>query len=306
MRRGRNAAALVACVAAAFVTPVGGRAISRACAASAVHIAIIVDSGSGNSVSAWCVPAGAHDNGAMLLAERASMLGTPQPRYNASGLLCAIDGFPAGGCGEPRNGHYAYWSYWRGEDGAWSYASVGPASTRVDPNVVEGWRWEAAGAASPADPPPRVAPDASAVCKPTPPPAPSTTAATTRTTVRATVRPAGSATPATIATPGARAVGGDPGTVTTVRPKPATTPGGAPGGTRRASSATSAPPRPSKTTGASASAPSTIGLTQRGISAPGGSSGSGGVPVGLVVGGVLVASLFTAGALAARRRRSTA
>jgi hypothetical protein len=65
----------------------------------------------------------------------------------------------------------------------------------------------------------------------------------------------------------------------------------------------------SKTTapGASATvAPTTIALAQRGIATEKPASDSGGVPIGLILGGVLVAVLFTVGALAARRRRSTA
>lgn len=297
MRRPWRAAALAACIGGALVTPAGGRLISTACADSAVHVAIVVDTGSGSSVSAVCVPAGARDNGAVLLAARASMLGTAQPRYNTSGLLCAIDGFPATGCGERQNGRYAYWSYWHGGNGAWTYSSIGPASTRVDPNVVEGWRWEPDGAASPVDPPPRVAPVATTICKPAPPPLPPTTAATTRTTVR----PPGPVTTAAVATPGGTAAaGGNPGaktggpstaTPTTVR------------GARPRAPATTAPRRPASTA-PDASAPTTIALAQGGIASATRDSGSGGAPVGLIVGGVLVAALFTAGALAARRRRS--
>jgi hypothetical protein len=300
--RHRHAAALAACIAVALTTPLGGRAVSRACAAGTVHVAIVVDTGTGNSVSALCVPAGARDNGAMLLAERASMLGTPQPRYGTSGLLCAIDGFPATGCGERQNGRYAYWSYWHGSNGAWTYASVGPASTRVDPTVVEGWRWEPDGAASPVDPPPRVAPVASTICKPVPPPAPPTTAAvTTRTTVRAT-------SPATqaIGPPGATG----PSAITPIAPQPragAATPGPTNSGVPRPGGTTT--PRrvaASRSTKPDASAPTTIALAQGGIATAAHGSGSGGTPVGLLLGGALVAALFAVGALAARRRRSTA
>jgi hypothetical protein len=280
--------------------------VSRACAASAVHVAIVVDTGSGSSVSALCVPADASENGATLLAARASMLGTPQPRYAPSGLLCAIDGFPATGCGERQpNGSYMYWSYWHGSNGAWSYASIGPASTRVDPAVIEGWRWQ--DGSQTVDRPPRVAPDATAICKPTPPPVPPTTVAvTTRTTV--------AATPATAAT----APGAGPGPASTasgpVAPQPrarstgpaSTTPTSAPragrtGSARRAAAAAHAAAR-----NAPASTSTSIALSATGIAAAAHRSGTGGLPIGFVVGGVLVAALFALGALAARRRRPAA
>jgi hypothetical protein len=299
----RHAAVLAACLAVALVTPVGGRVVSRACAAGAVHVAIVVDTGSGSSVSALCVPAGSRDNGATLLATRASMLGTPQPRYAASGLLCAIDGFPATGCGERQNGHYAYWSYWHGGNGAWTYASVGPATTRVDPNVVEGWRWEPDGAASPVDPPPRVAPVAGAICKPAPPPPPPTTAAATTQT---TARPSSPVAPATAPTTVGRSPGTSPGVE---RPRAGATTSSARarrGLPRRDASTGPLRPAQPRTTAAAKSPSTTVALAQGGIATATRGSGSSGAPVGLIVGGFLVAALFALGALAARRRRSTA
>jgi hypothetical protein len=150
----------VACTGVWTVLP----GLPRACAAGQLHVAVVVDFGdNGAGVSSVCVPASAHDNGATVLAARASMLGTPQPRFNASGLLCAIDGVPATGCGEPVGKKYAYWSYWHG-DGGWSYSDVGPAASRVDASVVEGWRWNSMGAGNPTDPAPRGSANASATC----------------------------------------------------------------------------------------------------------------------------------------------
>jgi hypothetical protein len=298
VNRRRHAVLLAACVAGVLVTPLGGRAVSRACAAGAVHVAVVVDIGSGSSVSAVCIASGDRDNGAMLLAARASMLGTPQPRYNSSGLLCAIDGVPATGCGERVNGRYAYWSYWHGSNGAWTYATIGPASTRVDPGVVEGWRWQPDGAASPVDPPPRVAPVATAICKSAPPPPPPTTAGAAPTPARAS----SPVPPVSVATTVPRASGTVP----------------AAGQRRSGTTATTAPPRSSvrpsapPSTGARTRAPdaspsTTIALVQGGIAAADErGSGSGGFPVGLLVGGVLVAALLALGTIAARRRRTTA
>jgi hypothetical protein len=300
-----HSAALVACIAGALVTPLGGRAVSQACAASAVHIAIVVDTGTGSSVSAVCVPAGARDNGAMLLAARASMLGTPQPRYAPSGLLCAIDGYPATGCGEGQNGNFAYWSYWHGANGAWTYATTGPATTRVDPAIVEGWRWHPESAGSTTSPP-RVAPAATAICKPAPPAtAPTTVPVATHTTV-------GAASPGPAA--GAASAGEVPVTTHPAAPHagaapPATTRGGPPRTTgvtsARRRTGGSGPATPTTRARGSEATSTTVALVQGGIATAARGSGSG-VPVGLVLGGVLVVALFALGALAARRRRSTA
>src|SRR4051812_1657484 len=173
MTRRSRAFAAAGLIVCSFATPLGGRAVERACAASSVHIAVVVDSGSGSAVSAVCVPGGSRDNGATILATRAAILGTPQPRYNASGLLCAIDGLPASGCGEHTGSRYAYWSYSHGSGGNWLYSSIGPAAWRVDPGTVEGWRWHPDGTGLPSDPPPRGPAVASRVCVP---PAPPTTA----------------------------------------------------------------------------------------------------------------------------------
>jgi len=300
-----RAATFAACVAGALVSPVGGAIATNACAASAVHVAVVVDTGSGSSVSAVCVPAGASDNGAVLLATRASMLGTPPPRYATSGLLCGIDGFPATGCGEPHNGHYSYWSYWHGSGGAWTYANIGPATSRVDPGVVEGWRWQPDGSGR-SDPPPRVAPVATAICKPAAPPPPAPAA-----TTPATARGVGSPPPTTVPR-----VGADPGAA---QASPATRSGATPATSRSSTgSRTSTRPttlrRPQRTAtssssvarGAVASTATTVALAAGGIAHAQHTSGSGGMPVGLVIGGVLVVALFAGGAIAARRRRSSA
>ena len=149
----------LALVAAAALLPiVGPGQLHGACAAGQVQIAVVVDFGTGRSVSAACVGAGTRDNGATVLAARASQLGTPLPRYNASGLVCAIDGYPSEGCGDQTGGHYAYWSYWHGDASGWTYANVGPAGSRAQPGMVEGWRFQPAGAANPTDPAPRGSP----------------------------------------------------------------------------------------------------------------------------------------------------
>src|SRR5262249_12318269 len=129
--------------------------VGRACAAAQVRVAIVVDFGDVRSATTTCVAVGSGDNGATVLAARASQLGTPPPRCASAGLLCAIDGVPASGCGTTHGGRYAYWAYFHGAATTWSYASIGPAGSRVRADVVEGWRWEPNGAGNPTDPAPR-------------------------------------------------------------------------------------------------------------------------------------------------------
>ncbi len=56
------------------------------------------------------------------------------------GLLCAIDGYPATGCGVRTATGYQYWSYWHGGS-SWTYSSVGPSSYRVSAGGVDGWHF---------------------------------------------------------------------------------------------------------------------------------------------------------------------
>ena len=128
-----------------------------------VVVAVVADFGGANGkVIVTCVAVKAGDNDAQALQAQAALLRYPSPRYGESGLLCAIDGYPATGCGNQSGGHYAYWSYWHGGK-RWLYASGGPAEWKVSKGDVEGWRFEPDGSATPADPPPRAAPSAPAL-----------------------------------------------------------------------------------------------------------------------------------------------
>jgi hypothetical protein len=148
----------------------------RAADSTKIVIPVVVDTGGASgSAAVACVPVAAGSNGAQVLAVRAKMLGVPAPRYNESGLLCAIDGYPATGCGQAVGDHYAYWAYYHGGS-SWTYANVGPAEWQVFSGDVEGWRFQPDGSATPADPPPRAPSDASTLC-------PSSVTTTTTTTV---------------------------------------------------------------------------------------------------------------------------
>lgn len=126
-------------------------------ASGQVRVAVVVDSSqltNGSSVpSVTCVVVAQGASGAAALAARAIRLGTPQPRYNQSGLLCAIDGAPAApACGTPSGNGFLYWSYWTGGS-AWTYSNVGPAGRAMTDGAVEGWSFISGGAATPPNAP---------------------------------------------------------------------------------------------------------------------------------------------------------
>ena len=120
--------------------------------------------------------------GAEVLDLRARALHTPPPRYQ-QGLLCAIDGYPARGCGEPTaTGGFRYWSYWHRAPGqnAWTYSNVGADSFRPANGAQEGWSWVAGESEATAPPPPVLAFDAvcattGATRAPSPAPVPAAT-----------------------------------------------------------------------------------------------------------------------------------
>jgi len=134
--------------------------------AGEIVVPIVVDfGGAGAKVLVACIETRAGDTGAQILQAQASQLGYSVPRYNDSGLLCAIDGYPANGCGAQAGSHYAYWSYWHGGK-SWQYANNGPGEWQVSKGDVEGWRFQANGSASPSDPPPRAASSAAQLEQP--------------------------------------------------------------------------------------------------------------------------------------------
>jgi hypothetical protein len=111
-----------------------------------VRVAVVVDARAlGASTTVVCVVVPTGSTGATALRARADRLGTPYPRYNSDGLLCAIDGRPAAPqCGKLGPNGYEYWSYWLGGS-SWHYATVGPAGRTVSDQSVDGWRFIAGG-----------------------------------------------------------------------------------------------------------------------------------------------------------------
>ena len=157
-RFGRARSRLVAALGAAaavLVLPaalagVGGSLLdagvgsSCASAAGTIHVGLVIDygtvdsAGSSRSTSRQCVAL--PDSGKSRSGANALMAGNHALRWSSSGLLCAIDGYPATGCGESSATGYRYWSYWHGGD-SWSYSSVGPDSFTPKDGAVEGWHF---------------------------------------------------------------------------------------------------------------------------------------------------------------------
>ena len=144
------------------------RALAESCGdpvpSGSVRVVMVVDPGetsAGPSSVCLVVPSGT--TGSQLLARRAAELGmspSRYPRYAGSGLLCAIDGFPATGCGDRTSGGFAYWAYFNGTSGAWNYGSYNPFIRRMADGDIEGWRY-VSGTGGAQDPPPRIAPSRS-------------------------------------------------------------------------------------------------------------------------------------------------
>ncbi len=171
------AAALASLVAGA--TPV---AAAEACGGTtptgSVRVAVVVDDGT-SAPSSRCFTLSEGATGADLLRQRADALGLARPRYAPSGLLCAIDGFPAPpACGDLVAGSYRYWAYFQGTGGSWVYgSSVNPFTRRLRDGDIEGWRFTTRGTATGSNEVPRLAPDRSSLFPAAPPvtaPAPST------------------------------------------------------------------------------------------------------------------------------------
>jgi hypothetical protein len=151
---------IVTLVLAAGALVVVGALVAPALASSDVCAGIVIDDGNGAAPlqQGASVPAGSSD---LDLLNSAGDTFT----QNDSGLVCAINDYPANGlqnCLKTSHGLYYYWSYWEGDPttNTWTYADVGPAEHTVeaDQPYVEGWRYQDPGPDSPAATPPSVKP----------------------------------------------------------------------------------------------------------------------------------------------------
>lgn len=107
-----------------------------------VTVAVVIDDGR-SAPTIDCLTVGPGTTGVQLMNIRAQRLGKPPLRFDLSGLLCAVDGYPAPpACGVPSSGGaYEYWSYWGVANGSWRYSTTGPASKIVRDGDVEGWHF---------------------------------------------------------------------------------------------------------------------------------------------------------------------
>ena len=201
--------------AAAVLAPVGPGAFVplKMAIASAdsigndVYVAVVVDFGNGSGMAtvSKCVPvaSNARDSDAL-----AAAVGSSSVAYAASGLLCAVDNYPANGvqnCGQSvGNGYYDYWSYWHGSSGSWVYGNNGPTEQSVSSpaNDVVGLRFQLDQPDNSSNPPPGGSPSYAQICNAaTEVPPPQAPAVATTTTTTATAAPPGvSATPTTAKT----------------------------------------------------------------------------------------------------------
>jgi uncharacterized membrane protein YgcG len=146
---------LLAGVLALGPTGAGGASNGQVCEG------VVIDDGNGSaSAQAADVTPGTSDLQALAAAGDSAT-------QNDSGLICAIDDYPADGlqnCLATSGSDYFYWSYWEGDPSTdtWTYAEVGPASHTVSSGqtYVQGWRYEDPGPDTPSATKPSITPAA--------------------------------------------------------------------------------------------------------------------------------------------------
>lgn len=142
-----------------------------ASASGSICMGIVIDYGTPSSPPSSVVPPATASQSASVAPgtsdEQALAEAGDSIAANASGLVCAINGYPADGvqnCTATSGDDYYFWSYWQGNPATntWTYANVGPASHTVNngDTYVEGWRYQNPGPASPAAASPSVTPAA--------------------------------------------------------------------------------------------------------------------------------------------------
>lgn len=147
-----------------------------------IRVVMVVDPGDNGprGPMSTCLVVAAGTAGSKILAQRASEIGLPSPRYAGSGLLCGLDGFPATACPVNNGGSYSYWAYFNGSGGNWSFGRDNPFVRRMVDGEIMGWRFTD-GSPDGAAPMPRISPTGSLfpplTAATTAPPAPAPTAA---------------------------------------------------------------------------------------------------------------------------------
>ena len=131
-------------------------------ASGQIRVVLVVDPGDTGprGPMATCLVVAAGTSGSKILAQRASELGLPSPRYAGSGLLCGLDGFPATACPVNNGGSYAYWAYFNASGGGWSFGHDNPFVRRMVDGEIMGWRYTT-GSTDGSAPAPRIAPSSS-------------------------------------------------------------------------------------------------------------------------------------------------
>jgi hypothetical protein len=140
-----------------------------ACATSGESAALVVDTG--GRATRYCVAMDeARLNGIELIQLAAQQYGLDYRLGYGGAAVCRLDhvGIEGGECFTDSD---AFWGYWRGTGGGWSWSSTGAASTVVEPGDVEGWSW-GTGRDGSTHPPPPPTSYASACGGPSPSPDP--------------------------------------------------------------------------------------------------------------------------------------
>jgi hypothetical protein len=110
-----------------------------ACAAGGDSAALVVDTG--GRATRYCVAMdAARLSGIELIQLAARQYGLDYRLGYGGAAVCRLDhvGIEGGECFTDSD---AFWGYWRGTGGGWSWSSTGAASTVVEPGDVEGWSW---------------------------------------------------------------------------------------------------------------------------------------------------------------------
>jgi hypothetical protein len=255
-----------------------------------IRVVMVVDPGETGprGPMATCLVVAAGTSGSKILAQRASELGLPSPRYAGSGLLCGLDGFPATACPVNNGGTFAFWAYFNGSGGGWSFGHDNPFVRRMVDGEIMGWRYTTGSTEGDA-PAPRIAPSSSLFPPLTPAP----------TAPPATAPPATAAPPAGSLGAGSASGAGGTGGAAAVDP---TTPGADPATAGPAEGADALDT--SMTTAAGDGSTDASTQAEELAAEPAGSSSSSGRWIGLAVAVAAVGALTVGAVTRTRARRS--